>query len=226
MPIEVPSAAMERALRDAGIVFMFAPLMHPAMRHVGPGAARAGHPDGDEHGRPAGQPGACRRQVSGWPTARLASWPARSRSWTVHAMVVHGEPGMDEVSPLGPTDVVEIRDGTSREWTIDPTRFGFGKVGPTTSPAVRQRQRANRPGGACAATGPAGVAAAVVLNAAAAIYVSGMVASYEEGVEAPRRRARGRQRDRRARSAANGASRADAHTLSTGAARRRRRPGS
>src|SRR5204863_8725508 len=34
--IEVPLPVMERALRDAGIVFMFAPLMHPAMRHVGP----------------------------------------------------------------------------------------------------------------------------------------------------------------------------------------------
>src|SRR6266704_2591437 len=36
VPIEVTVPVMERALRDAGIVFMFAPLMHPAMRHVGP----------------------------------------------------------------------------------------------------------------------------------------------------------------------------------------------
>src|SRR3712207_2025763 len=34
--IEVPVSAMARTLREAGIVFMFAPLMHPAMRHVGP----------------------------------------------------------------------------------------------------------------------------------------------------------------------------------------------
>src|SRR3954462_10144180 len=34
--IDVPLPVMEHALRDAGIVFMFAPLMHPAMRHVGP----------------------------------------------------------------------------------------------------------------------------------------------------------------------------------------------
>ena len=41
VPIDAPLDVMERALRDAGIVFMFAPLMHPAMRHVGPGAPRA-----------------------------------------------------------------------------------------------------------------------------------------------------------------------------------------
>src|SRR6059058_6063980 len=34
--IDVPVETMERALREAGIVFMFAPLMHPAIRHVGP----------------------------------------------------------------------------------------------------------------------------------------------------------------------------------------------
>jgi anthranilate phosphoribosyltransferase len=48
-------AVMESALRDAGIVFMFAPLMHPAMRHVGPGSPRARRSDDHEPGGPAGQ---------------------------------------------------------------------------------------------------------------------------------------------------------------------------
>ena len=39
---------------------------------------------------------------------------------TVRALVVHGAPGMDEVSPMGPTRVIEIRDGKMREWVIDP----------------------------------------------------------------------------------------------------------
>ena len=43
---------------------------------------------------------------------------------SVHALVVHGEPGMDEISPLGLTRVVEIRDGERTEWTIDPERYG------------------------------------------------------------------------------------------------------
>jgi anthranilate phosphoribosyltransferase len=51
------------------------------------------------------------------------------RAGTVHAMVVHGEPGMDEISPLGPTRVIEVRgsagDELVREWTIDPASFGL-----------------------------------------------------------------------------------------------------
>ena len=46
----------------------------------------------------------------------------------VHAMVVHGAPGMDEVSPLGPTQVIEIRGDKTKEWTIEPSRFGLGKI--------------------------------------------------------------------------------------------------
>ena len=45
---------------------------------------------------------------------------------TIHTLVVHGA-GMDEISPFGETQVVEIRDGTTTEWTIDPARYGFGR---------------------------------------------------------------------------------------------------
>ena len=38
---------------------------------------------------------------------------------TTYALVVHGEPGLDEVSPIGPTRVLEIRDSNMREWSID-----------------------------------------------------------------------------------------------------------
>ena len=39
---------------------------------------------------------------------------------TRHALVVHGEPGLDEVSPLGPTHVIEVIDGSTKRWTIHP----------------------------------------------------------------------------------------------------------
>ena len=91
---------------------------------------------------------------------------------TTHALVVHGEPGLDEISPLGPTHVVEIRDGRMSEWTIEPAHFGMrdGRAeelagGPpaTNASAVRA---------ALSGDAPPTARAAVLLNAAAAIFVS------------------------------------------------------
>src|SRR3954452_17319434 len=127
VPIEVPVPVMERALREAGIVFMFAPLMHPAMRHVGPVRRELGIPTVMNIVGPLANPDGAGRQVVGVADARRVPLIAGAllTLGTIHALVVHGEPGMDEISPLGSTQVIEIRDGQSREWTIEPKRFGF-----------------------------------------------------------------------------------------------------
>ena len=178
VPIDVSVAVMERALRDAGIVFMFAPLMHPAMRHVGPVRGELAIPTVMNIVGPLANPASAGRQVVGVSDARrvpLLAGALRSLG-TVHALVVHGEPGMDEISPLGTTHVVEIVDGTTREWTIDPSRYGF--------PAGRADELAGGPPAANAAAviavltnaAPPTASAAVILNAAAAVYVGALEA--------------------------------------------------
>src|SRR3954468_13419216 len=127
VPIEVSVEVMERALRDAGIVFMFAPLMHPAMRHVGPVRRELAIPTVMNIIGPLANPAGAGRQVVGVADARrvpLIAGALRTLG-TVHALIVHGEPGMDEISPLGTTHVVELRGGDVSEWTIDPSRHGF-----------------------------------------------------------------------------------------------------
>jgi anthranilate phosphoribosyltransferase len=174
VPIEVSVTVMERALREAGIVFMFAPLMHPAMRHVGPVRRELGIPTVMNIVGPLANPAGAGRQVVGVADARRVPLIAGALQTlgTAHALVVHGEPGMDEISPLGPTHVIEIRDGNTKEWTIDPARFGM---------AVGQAEElAGGPPAANAAavravlTGdaPPTAIAAVLLNAAAAVFVS------------------------------------------------------
>jgi len=96
--------------------------------------------------------------------------------------LVHGA-GMDEISPLAPTKVIEIRNGKVSEWTVEPARFGYKNL-----------QAADLAGGTPEANAGVVLAAlggettkaargAVVLNAAAALYVGGLAKTYEQGVE-------------------------------------------
>ena len=172
--IEVPVPVMERALRQAGIVFMFAPLMHPAMRHVGPVRRELGIPTVMNIVGPLANPAGAGRQVVGVADARRVPLIAGALQTlgTTHALVVHGEPGMDEVSPLGPTQVIEIRDGRISEWTIDPASFGMG-VG-RAEELAGGTPAANAAAVHAVLTGdaPPTARAAVLLNAAAAVFVS------------------------------------------------------
>jgi anthranilate phosphoribosyltransferase len=185
--IDVPVHVMAAALRDAGIVFMFAPLMHPAMRHVAPVRRELGVQTIMNIVGPLANPAHAGRQVVGVSDVRrmaLIAGALRELD-TVHALVVHGA-GMDEISPFADTHVVEIRDGQTHEWTIHPQSYGFGggdaediRGGPPAdnAGAILRTLR----GDANAAS-----TAAVVLNAAAAFYVGGVAATFDDGVEAAR----------------------------------------
>jgi anthranilate phosphoribosyltransferase len=186
VPIEVPVPIMEAALREAGIAFMFAPLMHPAMRHVGPVRRELAIPTVMNIVGPLANPARAGRQVVG--VGDLDRTPviagALSALGTTHALVVHGEPGLDEVSPLGPTHVIEVRNGTTTRWTIHPEEHGFKKVDARDLVGSEPAENARLIEKILDGSGPKGARAAIVLNAAAAIYVSGRVATFEQGVTA------------------------------------------
>src|SRR5687767_7739847 len=124
--IDVPVEVMERALRDAGIVFMFAPLMHPAMRHVGPVRRELAIPTVMNIVGPLANPAMAGRQIVGVADERRVPLLAAALQelGTRHALVVHGT-GMDEISPLARTKVIEIQDGRISEWSVDAGRFGY-----------------------------------------------------------------------------------------------------
>jgi anthranilate phosphoribosyltransferase len=174
VPIEVSVAVMERALREAGIVFMFAPLMHPAMRHVGPVRRELGIPTVMNIVGPLANPAGAGRQVVGVADARRVPLIAGALQalGTEHALVVHGEPGMDEISPLGPTQVIEIRDGHAKEWTIDPARFGMAIGRAEELAGGPPKENAAAVQAVLRGDAPPTARAAVVLNAAAAVFVS------------------------------------------------------
>src|SRR5215204_999306 len=101
--VEVPVETMRRALNEAGIVFMFAPLMHPAMRHVGPVRRELAIPTVMNIVGPLANPASAGRQVVGVADERRVPLLAGAlqQLGTRHALVVHGN-GMDEISPLAP----------------------------------------------------------------------------------------------------------------------------
>ena len=189
VPVEVSVGVMEHALREAGIVFMFAPLMHPAMRHVGPVRRELAIPTVMNIIGPLANPAGAGRQVVGVADARrveLIAGALRALG-TVHALVVHGEPGLDEISPLGTTHVVEIRDGAIREWTIDPARYGFpaGDVGELAGGPPAQNAGAIL--AVLEGAAPPTAMAAVVLNAAAALYIApGGPTEFGDAIDAAR----------------------------------------
>ena len=186
VPIDVPVPVMEKALRDSGIVFMFAPLMHPAMRHVGPIRRELGIPTVMNVVGPLANPARAGRQVVGVADLERAPFLAGALSvlGSVHALVVYGEPGLDEVSPLGPTHVVEVLNGTTQRWTIHPEEHGFRKVSRDDLAGSEPADNAKLIEKLLEGGGPKGARAATILNAAAAIYVSGRVTSFAEGVAA------------------------------------------
>lgn len=186
--IDVPVQKMRRVLDDAGIVFMFAQTMHPAMRHVGPVRRELAIQTVMNLVGPLANPAGAGRQVVGVADpARLDLIAgALSELGTAHSLVVHGAPGMDEISPLGQTTVLELKDGRIARWTIDPSALGFRDVNAADLVGGEPAQNALVIERVLMGKGPAGAEAAVLLNAAAAIYVAGLATSIEAGLGAAR----------------------------------------
>jgi len=186
--IDTTPAVMGRALAEVGLTFMFAPLLHPAMRHVGPVRRELAIPTVMNIVGPLANPAGAGRQVVGVADRdRLALIAgALALLGSSRALVVHGEPGLDEVSPIGTTQVLEVRDGTMGRWTIDPAVAGYGDIRAEDLDGGEPAENAALIETVLRGGGPPAARAAVVLNAAAAIYVADLAATFEEAVQLAR----------------------------------------
>jgi anthranilate phosphoribosyltransferase len=186
--IDVPVERMGEVLDQAGIVFMFAPTMHPAMRHVGPTRREMAIETLMNLVGPLANPAGAGRQVVGVASpARLDIMAgALQRLGTSHSLVVHGEPGMDEISPIGITTVVELVGVESTRWMLDPADYGFAAMKAAELAGGEPEENAALIVRVLAGNGPPAAEAAVLLNAAGAIYVSGKAKTYAKAVDAAR----------------------------------------
>src|SRR3989454_11164151 len=124
--IDLGPEGVARCVDEARIGFMFAPRYHPAMRHAAPVRREIGIRTVFNVLGPLANPAGVRRMLLGVPSPALGDKIAHvlCELGTDHALVVHGEDGLDEISPSGPTRTWEVRGGSVREGRIDPKELG------------------------------------------------------------------------------------------------------
>ncbi len=124
--LDLPPGETARAVEQAGIGFLFAPALHPAMKHaIGPRRELGIRTIFNVLG-PLTNPAGADCQVLGVYDRALVKPIAEvlGRLGTRKAWVVHGEGGLDEISPLGPTEVAQWHDGSVKEFQVTPEDFG------------------------------------------------------------------------------------------------------
>lgn len=174
--IDLDARDLERVLEKVGISFLFAPKLHPAMAAVVGIRKELGMRTIFNLLGPLTNPARAKRQVLGVYAPHLVPLLGKVlfALGAKHAMVVHSDDGMDEISPSAGTEVCEVReDGGTRRYRIEPEDLGLKRspVGAlrggdaATNAAIARRVLAGERGAA---------RDAVLANAAAAIYVGGI----------------------------------------------------
>lgn len=178
--IQLSPERMAEVLEEAGIVFMFAPLLHPAMRHVAPIRKDLGITTIMNLLGPLTNPAGAMRQMVGVAEPGILWLIVEALRELGHrrALVVHGSPGLDEMSPLGPTQVAELReDGAILEGMITPSQLGLGTYQANSLAGGTPEENARLITRVLDGSERGGARAAVVLNAAGALYVAGKAES-------------------------------------------------
>ncbi|MDE0213982.1 MAG: anthranilate phosphoribosyltransferase [Deltaproteobacteria bacterium] len=185
--IDVPKETVERCMREVGLGFLFAPMMHEAMKYAVAPRRELGIRTIFNLLGPLTNPARASHQLLGIYDGALIETVAQvlGNLGSERAMVVHGDEGLDEISLGGPTSVAEWKDGEVARYTLHPEEFGF-----ETCPAGRLT--AADPA-ECAAIvtavlkGEPGPARDVVLlNGGAALCVSARADTIAQGVDVAR----------------------------------------
>jgi anthranilate phosphoribosyltransferase len=202
--IDLPAERVAACIDEVGIGFLFAPVFHPAMRHAAGPRRELGVRTIFNLLGPLSNPAGARHQVVGvfaaeW-TEPLAT--ALGQLGSTHALVVHGEDGLDEISLAATTQVSEWKGGVLRTYRVTPEEFGFTRCRADDLSGA-DRDAAARIIHDILAGVPGPRADIAVLNAAAALYVGGRAPSIAAAISGAQESIRsGRARDRLAQLAA------------------------
>jgi anthranilate phosphoribosyltransferase len=187
VPLDLSPDQVARAINEVGVGFMFAPAHHSAMRHaIGPRRELGMRTIFNILG-PLTNPAGVKRQVIGVFDAALCLPMAQvlKALGAEHAMIVHSDDGLDEISIATTTQVAELRDGNISTYTTCPEDFRMERQSLDGLSVDSAEASATLIRKALAGAGDEvsrKAAAMLALNGGATIYVSGIAATLADGV--------------------------------------------
>ena len=182
--IELSPEGVEQCIREAGIGFMFAPAFHPAMRHAAPVRREIGIRTVFNILGPLTNPAGAQSLLLGVASPELGETMAQVLILlgVHHALVVHGDGGLDEISPSGDTAVWEVVDQKVKRWTVRVEETGLSR---STIEEIRGGSKEDN-----AATmrrifqgEPGPVRDVVLLNSAGVLVAGDLVETMSQGVQ-------------------------------------------
>ena len=181
--VNLTPAEVAQCVDNIGIGFMFAPNHHSAMKHAAPVRRELGVRTLFNLLGPLTNPANAKRQVMGVFAKELTEKLAHvlQKLGSEHVLVVCGADGMDEISFTGDTYIAELKDGKVSEYILNPSQFGM-PLHPLSSIQIQNADE-SKAMILDVLNGKQGAARDIVLlNAGAAIYVSGVVDSLQAGI--------------------------------------------
>jgi len=181
--VDAPKERVEQCIANIGIGFLFAPLLHEAMKYAVQPRREIGIRTIFNILGPLTNPAMATHQLIGIYSGEMVDMVARvlRNLGSARAMVVHGLEGLDEISLCGPTAVAELRDGQVKEYVIEPEQFSLKRCrleelhggNPQESALIVRAVLDGKKGP------PRDV---VMLNSGAALYISGNAVTVQDGM--------------------------------------------
>lgn len=183
IPVTITPEQAQVLLKKTGFTFFFAPIYHPSMKHVAPVRKELKVPTIFNMLGPFLSPVRVKRQIIGVPSKKIAellSQVAKKLAYA-HLLILTSDDGLDEISISSPTTVYEIKKNLVKKYSVSPSKFGM-KIASKKSILGGDAQE-NAAIITSIFKGKKGPQTNIVLlNAGAALYVSGKVRSIKDGV--------------------------------------------
>ncbi|MFC2162849.1 anthranilate phosphoribosyltransferase [Candidatus Altiarchaeota archaeon] len=182
--IDLPPEKIEKCIEEVGIGFMFAPMHHPAMKHVMPARKQIGIRTVFNILGPLTNPANAQAQLMGVFDAGLTDTIAKvfKKLGSKHVMVVHGEPGLDEISNIGKTKISEMNDGVLMSRFIRPEELGIKKASIEDLHGGSPEDNVRIVNDILSGKQSGPMLDITLMNAAGGLIVGGVVKDFEEGI--------------------------------------------